>query len=553
MIRTSRFKVILAAALATSGALLVAVPATSAGAAPPPGGGTEVSCPQPRPGEETCFVQLRTDGTAHLGVQLDGPRGYGPADLQDAYNLPVTAGAGRTVAVIAVGDDAFLESDLATYRTQFGLPECSSVNGCFSKLNQTGAGGPLVPVPDPIFAAETALDVEMVSAACPLCHILVVEANTASSPDLGTAVDIAAARAKYIGYSFGRSEFSGETTLDAHFNHPGVAIAVSSGDGGAGTNWPAASRFVTAVGGTTLLRTGTGRGWDETAWSGAGSGCSAFEARPTWETPNVSACGLRRVVDVAAVADVLNSPVAVYDTSRSGGWTLAGGTSAGAPLIAAIYALAGVPGSTEYPAAYSQSTRALYDILQGSNGNCGAPLCSAAFGWDGPTGNGTPNGVGSFSNFQLQTPGSPTIFLGQSISIQLTASGGTGPYAFLTSALPAGLSFNATTHVISGTPTFTGTTVIGLRATDSLGVASQTEFSVTVNDQVAVPEVEGLSLATATSRLHDVGLFQVHGSVASCDGPPGTVIAQTPDEGTVVLVGSTVTLTLAKAPTNGCR
>jgi subtilase family serine protease len=345
-----------------------------------------------------CNAVARTDTAASTGVHPNAvPAGYGPGDLQSAYALPsATAGTGATVAIIDAQDLPTAESDLNTYRSQFGLPACTTANGCFRKVNQNGAASPL-PTADAGWGGEIALDIDMVSAVCPNCKILLVEATSPTTANLGTAVNTAVSLgAKYVSNSYGGSEYSAETSdSNSFFNHPGVAITVSSGDDGFGTEFPASSRFVTAVGGTSLVRNTSARGWGETVWNGAGSGCSGFEAKQAWQTD--ASCARRTVADVSAVADP-NTGVAVYDTFGESGWLVFGGTSASAPIIAAVYALAGTPTAGTYPASYPYAhTAALNDVTSGSNGSCsGTYLCTAKAGYDGPTGLGTPNGTGGF-------------------------------------------------------------------------------------------------------------------------------------------------------------
>src|SRR5919205_1722516 len=230
-------------------------------------------------GYARCFSLVRGNSTAA------GPSGYGPADLQSAYKLPSsTAGSGQTVAIVDAFDDPTAEQDLAQYRSFYGLPACTTANGCFRKVNQTG--GSLPPAPSPDWSLEISLDLDMVSAVCPNCHILLVEANTNLDSDLYAAEDTAARLgADAISNSWGGDESSDETANDVHFDHPGIAITASSGDSGFGVSYPAASPFLTAVGGTSLSRAaGTTRGWSESAWDGAGSGCSAFEPKPAFQT-----------------------------------------------------------------------------------------------------------------------------------------------------------------------------------------------------------------------------------------------------------------------------
>jgi len=331
------------------------------------------------------------------------PSGYNPSDLQKAYKLPsTTAGAGQTVAVVDAFDDPEAEGDLAVYRFQFGLPPCTTANGCFRKVAQDGSTN--FPRPNGGWAQEISIDLDMVSAVCQICHIILVEANTAAITDLLAAVDEAAALgATAISNSYGAAEFSLETTFDAHFNRPGIAITASSGDAGLGVQYPAASQYVTAVGGTSLTHAtnpADPRGWSETAWSGAGSGCSAVEPPPIWQATNpaiTGVCQQRATADVSAVADP-NTGVAVFDSFNfhgSKGWLKFGGTSVSSPIIAAVFALAG--GVTTYSASipYARSS-SLFDVTSGGNGTCGTILCNAAPGWDGPTGLGTPDGTGGF-------------------------------------------------------------------------------------------------------------------------------------------------------------
>jgi subtilase family serine protease len=318
--------------------------------------------------------------------------GYTPCDLQSAYKLPSAAGNGQTVAIVDAYDDPNAESDLAVYRATYGLPACTTQNGCFRKVDQNG--GTSYPRPDTGWSEEISLDVDMASATCPNCHILLVEASSNSLTDLLTAENTAAALgANAISNSWGANEFLFEGLYDSYFNH-GVAITASSGDSGYGTIWPAASPYVIAVGGTSLLPSGTSRGWSETAWRGAGSGCSPYASKPSWQKD--SGCSNRTVADVSAVADPATG-VAVYDTYNEPGWMAFGGTSVSAPIVASVYALAG-NGKTANAAAYPYANPGgLFDVTSGANGSCGGSyLCTAGLGYDGPTGLGTPNGTSAF-------------------------------------------------------------------------------------------------------------------------------------------------------------
>jgi subtilase family serine protease len=354
-------------------------------------------CPGPVVGTAHCHSWVRVDPSGRP-VTNTTPRGYGPADLQSAYGLPSTTGStwswnGRTIAIVDAYDAPTAEQDLATYRSYFKLPPCTTANGCFRKVNQTGGTTP--PSANASWAQEISLDLDMASAICPSCKIVLVEANSNSLVNLYTAVDEAAALgATVISNSYGGPEYSGEVADQSHFNHPNIAITVSSGDNGYGVEFPAASQYVTAVGGTSLTRASGSRGWAETVWSGAGSGCSAYVTKPGWQTD--PGCARRTVADVSAIADP-NTGVAVYDSYAyrgASGWLVFGGTSVAAPVIAGVYALGGVTSST---AQSLYGATAFWDVTSGSNGSCGGSyLCTGTVGFDGPTGLGTPNGTSAF-------------------------------------------------------------------------------------------------------------------------------------------------------------
>jgi subtilase family serine protease len=351
-------------------------------------------------GTARCHSWVRVDDTGEP-LATSGPSGYGPTDLRTAYGLTSASasdGTGQTIGIVDAYDDPNAETDLAVYRSTYGLPACTTANGCFRKVNQTG--GTVLPKPSPGWAEEISLDLDMASAICPNCHIVLVEAQTASISNLGASVNEAVALgANVVSNSYGGHEYAGETSDELTFyNHPGVAITVSSGDAGFGVEFPAASRYVTAVGGTTLARSSDARGFAETVWAGAGSGCSAFVAKPSWQLD--AGCAQRTVADVAAIADP-NTGVSVYDTYHvhpgHGGWLVFGGTSVASPIIASVYALSGNASSLNYGSWSYSHLSSVFDVVSGSNGSCGGSyLCTGTVGYDGPTGNGTPNGIGAF-------------------------------------------------------------------------------------------------------------------------------------------------------------
>jgi hypothetical protein len=333
-------------------------------------------------------IRVNDDGSAKAAAT---PSGYTPSQLTAAYALTAAGGSGKTVAIVDAYDDPNAESDLAVYRTQFGLPACTSANGCFKKVGETGSTTSL-PSANASWAEEISLDLDMVSAACPSCNILLVEANSASYADLGSAVNEAATLgASAISNSYSGSESSSDTTYSTeYYNHPGVLIAASAGDSGYGAGFPATSQYVLAVGGTTLTTSSSSRGWAEAAWADTGSGCSAVIGKPSWQTDSI--CGNRVEADVSAVADP-NTGVAVYDTYGGvGGWLVFGGTSVASPFVTAAFTRLGL--SAQGPSYVWGHTTDFFDVTTGSNGSCSpAALCTAEVGYDGPTGWGTPNGA----------------------------------------------------------------------------------------------------------------------------------------------------------------
>jgi subtilase family serine protease len=397
---------LLGTAALAAGGLLAAAPAGAATPAAHSGTSWVRSCAVVRTaGEMACNALRVTSPTGEhvhaLGVTANAtPSGYGPSSLLSAYNLPANGGAGQTVAIIDAYNDPNAASDLATYRAQYGLPACTTASGCFKQVSQTGSS--TLPSANAGWAEEESLDIDMVSAIAPEAHIILVEAKTATTANLGTAVNEAVKLgAKFVSNSYGGSESSSDPSYDAsYYNHPGVAITVSAGDGGYGVEYPAASQYVTAVGGTSLSTASNARGWTESVWStssteGTGSGCSVYDTKPTWQKD--TGCSKRTVSDVSAVADPATG-VAVYDNyGGDPGWEVFGGTSVASPIIASVYADAGTP-TLSYPASglYADPS-ALNDVTTGSTSTCSpAYLCTAEVGYDGPTGLGTPNGLGAF-------------------------------------------------------------------------------------------------------------------------------------------------------------
>jgi len=347
-------------------------------------------CGHPSPGRAACLNQVMVSA-AGRPTAARGPSGLNPGDIRAAYALNSAASGGRTVAVIDAYNDPTAEADLGVYRRQFGLSACTTANGCLRKVNQRG--GSAMPRTDVGWATEISLDVDMVSATCPDCRILLVEADSTSFSDLGAAVNYAARQRGVVAIS--NSYGGSDTSASSAYDHPGIAVTASTGDSGYGVQSPASYGTVVAVGGTSLKRTSTG--WTESAWSGAGSGCSTLNAKPSWQS-TATQCSSKANADVSAVADP-NTGVAVYDSyayQGAKGWLVFGGTSASSPIVASVYALSG--NTAGYPASYTWAhTSALNDVTSGSNGTCPTSVwCNAGTGWDGPTGLGTPNGTSAF-------------------------------------------------------------------------------------------------------------------------------------------------------------
>jgi hypothetical protein len=478
-------------------------------------------------GQARCFARVRTDSAAanakpsrgrHVGdsATLGNGGAYDPSYLQSAYNTPsATNGAGQTVAIVDAYDDPNAAADLSYYRSFFGLSACTTGNGCFTKVNQSG--GTSYPAANSSWGQETSLDLDMVSAICPNCKILLVEAQSASLADLGTAVDEAVALgANVVSNSYGGSEYASEVSDNAsYYDHPGVAVVVASGDSGYGAQFPAASPDVTAVGGTTLNQTSnTGtRQATETAWSGAGSGCSAYEPKPTWQTD--TGCSNRTIADVSAVADP-NTGVWVYDTYGNGGWSIFGGTSVATPIVGSLYALADNPsGGTTLPDAYPYSDPAgLNDVTSGSNGSCGGSyLCTAGVGYDGPTGLGTPNSTPAFSAGPTAPPPPPTV---PGAPTNLSATPGNASVSLSWSAPASNGGANVTSYDV-----YRSTTAGGEGSTPLVSGITGTGYTDTT-------VTNGTTYYYEVAAVNSVGTGPVSNEAAATPAPPSATVPGAP-------------------------
>jgi hypothetical protein len=513
----------------------------------PASGGARQACPTPsRPGQMACMALV--PDRAKITSRAGPPAGaYNPADLLGAYGLtsaagtpPSGAGGATTVAIVDAYNDSRASSDLAAYRARYGLPGCPAGGAapCLRIVNS--AGGSMPPRPDRTgdWEFEESVDLDMVSAICPYCRILLVEARSDSIASLAAAEGYAARHASVVSNSWGSgAEFTGENAFDSRFDHPGVAIVAAAGDAGYGTQYPAASQFVTAVGGTTLMGATPASRGTETAWSGTGSGCSSLEPKPAWQQGSTpSGCQNRTETDVSADADP-HTPVAVYDTASSAvpgvsaGWNTAAGTSVATPIIAAAYALAGTPAPGTYPASYPyRQRRDFTDVTSGSNGRCEAGrryLCHAGAGYDGPTGLGTPYGTGGLTGpsdgVTVTNPGTQDITLGRRTRLRIAAVSSTGgSLAFAAAGLPAGLRLSRSGGLISGRPAVAGIFRVTVSATGQSAGSGSVRFAiVVVRGMAADPPAAGLVRLDGRGRcLAAAGRRQAGARVEieRCDG-----------------------------------
>lgn len=324
------------------------------------------------------------------------PSGVTPAQMKTAYgfNAITNQGQGQTIAIVDAYDDPTIENDLGVFSSQFGLPACTTANGCFKKIYANGRK----PLPNGGWSLEMALDVEWAHAIAPQAKIILVEAANNLNNSLYTAVDVAVQNgASVVSMSWGGGEARNETQTDSHFNAAGVTFTASSGDGGHGIIYPAASPFVIGVGGTTLSINPFGTYLGETAWSGSGGGSSRYEPEPVYQT-SVQQTGRRGVPDVAYDADPATGVPVYSGTLYQGqkGWFQVGGTSMSAPQWAALLGIVNSSRAASGKAPVGNVLSSLYslagnlhDIVSGSNGTC-ALQCNAVAGYDFVTGLGSP-------------------------------------------------------------------------------------------------------------------------------------------------------------------
>lgn len=370
------------------------------------------ACPEPTTKRASCFAIAVPPGAFVPGTSEPIPfagtgekGGLSPADLQDAYDIPATGGEAGTVAVVVAYQNPTIASDLNVYRQRYGLPPCEKGSGCFRVVNQNGGTELPAQAPKGSWGLEAAIDVEMVSAMCSACHIVLVEASSSSWEDLLAAQSTAATLigTTVISDSWGFYEDSEESEGDPYFDHPAIPTVVAAGDIGFESFYPASSSKTISVGGTQLLPDPGPRGWKETVWGSSSGGCSPYENKPAWQSD--WRCGNRLDNDVAAVGSP-STPTSIYSEyaiASEGHWGFGAGTSASAPLIAGIEAR--LPAAVRLEGAQAFYRHDLNDVMEGRNGRCeGTYLCTAGVGNDGPTGWGSPDGLmSSPSVFSAQT------------------------------------------------------------------------------------------------------------------------------------------------------
>jgi hypothetical protein len=529
--------------------------------------GQRYVCPAPsHPGQMTCMsiIATRPHHASGWVVPASASNSYGPSDLRSAYKIASQAardGGRRLVAIVDAFKDPNAASNLATYRRHFHLSACTTRNRCLKIVNQFGHTSPL-PAANQSWALEESLDLDMVSAICPKCHILLVEARSAQTSDLGTAENTAIAKgARYVSNSWSGGEFFGQDQFNSDFNHAGDVLDFAAGDSGYAPAYPTDLQYVTAIGGTSLRHAKNKRGWSENVWGaansqaiqdGTGGGCSGLEPKPSWQRADATSphgCLLRTENDVSAVADP-NTGVLIYDTFQEPGLFEIGGTSAATPIITAIYALAGTPTRGSYPSEYPYLHAShLFDVTSGTNGKCEKfrpYLCHGERGYDAPTGLGTPNGTGAFTDksahrVALVDPGTQDLPVGGSFFLTITGLDTKHASSLRWSAtgLPAGLSIHAVKNSTNGR--ITGTLPGAARAyhvtvtAKDGSVTGTTHFSI-----VAVPSMTGANppsgpielFANASLCLDDgTGAVSQPVKIQSCGTPASQDWAYSADGG----------------------
>lgn len=555
---------------------------------------------------------VRPDGSADV-TDSSPPFWLTPPELHVFYQLPPESVASTppTIAVIEAGDDPTAESDLNTYSQEWGLPSCTSISipQCFFKYN--GSGIPYTPGLSPVsynegWSYETTLDLEAIHATCENCRLMLVEVKESSTPpgkeaeeDAGAAVAWAAhnggpgdSGAAVISNSYANG-FVPSTSESAFtdYDQPGHVVVASSGDEGLQTGfaaYPASNPNVVAVGGTTLSANADGTYGGESVWDNsqgaAGSACdlSGYLA-PPWQAsdPNFAAegcmigpTGYRTIADVSADADP-GTGLEIYQSFSPGGSArlVAGGTSLSAPIIAGVYGLAGGYPTQPPPGGCPSGTScagyapyadqgaavpALHDVTTGYNvsspSSCSSTICQAGVGLDGPTGVGTPIGIGAFGgpsrpNAITDEAGAITPYAA-SLRATVDPRGQSGTTAKLCFGVENAGSYCSAEQPVNGTaqtlsvstatvtaltPATTYRYVVIASGPGGLGVGTEATFT-TLPEPPQVETQPASSVAQTTATLNatvdaeggalsacefEYGLTASYGSRAACSPQPG--------------------------------
>jgi subtilase family serine protease len=473
-------------------------------------------CPSPPAGYAHCHELVVTDSHGNP-LASTAPSGLGPATIRTVYGFPTgsTAGAGQTIAIVDAYDDPTAENDLNVFSSQYGLPACTTANGCFTKVNQTG--GTSYPNSNSGWALEISLDVQWAHAIAPGAKILLVEASSNSFSNLMAAEDYAKAHAQYVSNSWGGSESSGESSYDSHFSQSGVSFFVSAGDSGLPAEYPSASPNVISVGGTTLTFNSDGSLKSETGWSSGGGGCSAYETATAAQAGfsqygQVGCNGKRATPDVSLDADP-NSGVSVYDSTsyygQSGWWTV-GGTSASSPMWAAASADSGAAVNSAW--VYASSSNTFRDITSGNNGApclTGYDLCTGRGSWlfGGPS--STQPLLSISGGGQTLTAGVQSAAMTVSISaapssdltVTLSSTSSKGTFSPATVTIPANSKTSGSftyTDTTAGTPTLTASATGATSGGTTVTVVAAAPTSITVTPGSASVATGGSQVFTAT-------------------------------------------------------
>ncbi|SFT00788.1 S53 family peptidase [Marininema halotolerans] len=331
--------------------------------------------------------------------EMNEIRGYTPFHIRKAYGLDEVkeTGKGQHIAVVVAYGSPTIKEDVAVFSEKFNLPK--------AKLRVYYPEGKPAET-NPLWATETAMDVEWVHAIAPEAKISVVVAKDKEIPQMAKAVRFAARiKADVVSNSWGSFEDEDAHQWDSAFGNRKVSYVAAAGDYGKGVLWPASVENVLAVGGTTLRMEPSGNFLGEVAWSGSSGGISAFTKRPDYQQQWSSVLGEQRgVPDVSFVGDPMTGAAVYSSTEIQGykGWFLLGGTSLSTPCWSGLVALINEHRSSPLTneklieRLYAVQDKGVYrDIVEGANQEY-----TAGNGYDLVTGLGSPMGSSLIAELQ---------------------------------------------------------------------------------------------------------------------------------------------------------